>query len=79
MSFSTKKYTRPALRRAVRSVNVNNFTNFNTFANALSPRAGRKSAQVTVLRETLNTPVSSLFVGSPQANKQFILRLLSLS
>lgn len=76
MSFTTKKYTRPALRKAVRSVNVNNFTDFNTFANALSPRAGRKSAQVTVLRETLNAPLNVLFAGDVKHNKQFILSLL---
>ena len=76
MSFTTKMYTRPALRKAVRSVNVNNFTDFNTFANALSPRAGRKSAQVAVLRETLNVPVKVWFAGSAQYNKQFILSLL---
>ena len=74
--FTTKKYTRPALRKAVRSVNVNNFTNFTTFANALSPVAGRKSAQVTVLRQTLNAPLYVLFSGDAKDNKTFILSLL---
>lgn len=76
MSFVTKKYTRPALRKAVRSINVSNFTNFNTFANALSPVAGRKSAQVTVLRETVNAPLKVLFAGSAKYNKSFLLSLL---
>ena len=76
MTFATKKYTRPALRAAVRSVNVNNFTDFNTFAKALSPRAGRKSAQVTVLRQTVNAPLNVLFAGSAKYNKQFLLSLL---
>ena len=76
MSFTTKRYTRPALRNAVRKVNVNSFTDFNTFANAISPRAGRKSAQVTILRQVLKAPISALFAGSARLNKQNILNLL---
>jgi hypothetical protein len=76
MTFATKKYTRPALRAAVRSVNVNNFTDFNTFAKALSPRAGRKSAQIAALRETVNTSINVLFAGSAKNNKQFLLLML---
>lgn len=76
MSFATKKYTRPALRKAISSINVNSFINFNTFANALSPIAGRKSAQVTVLRKTINMPLKAVFAGSTKQNKSLLLALL---
>lgn len=76
MGFVTKKYTKPALRRAVRKVNVNSFIDFKSFVKALSPRAGRTSAQITVLRQTLNAPLDVLFAGSAKNNKSYILSLL---
>jgi hypothetical protein len=53
MSFTTKKYTRPVLVQNVKSLNVSSFTNVTSFANALSPRTGRKSAQFNVLKATV--------------------------
>lgn len=76
--FTTKKYTRPALRKAVRSINVNNFTDVSTFVSALSPRAGRRSAQVKALREVINASLNSVLSEkfAPRENKQYLLSLL---
>lgn len=53
MSFTTKKYTRPLLAKELRKVNVNNFTNVSTFANAFSPRAGSRSAKFAALKSVV--------------------------
>lgn len=76
MTFTTKKYTRPALRKAVRSVNVSNFTSYSNFVNALSPRAGSKSAQVAALRGALPVSLKTAFSGSAKSNKSFLLSIL---
>jgi hypothetical protein len=79
MNFTTKKYTRPVLRAAVKSINVRNFSDPTTLANALSPRRGRRSAQFAALRNAVGTPLASLFAGNARSNKSTILSLLSRS
>lgn len=53
--FTTKKYTRPVLRKELRKVKTIDFYNMETLANAISPRAGTDSAKMEALRN---------FVGS---------------
>jgi hypothetical protein len=50
MSYSTKKYTINLLINEVSSLSSNAFTSVNTLASALSPRAGRNSAKLFVLK-----------------------------
>ena len=50
MSFSTKKYTRPVLVNNLKKIKPENFASIDSLAKALSPRAGRKSAQFAALR-----------------------------
>ena len=76
MNFTTKKYTRPVLRNAVKSISARNFSDATTLANALSPRAGRRSAQFAALREAVNAPLNVLFSGNNRSNKSYILSLL---
>jgi len=77
MKFATKKYTRPVLHAAVKSINVNNFTDVNTFANALSPRAGRSSAQLAALRSAVGCSLNKLFVSrTARFNKSNVLAAL---
>lgn len=80
MSFTTKKYTRPVLTKAVRKINANNFTNLKTFVNTLSPRAGSRSAQVAALRGVLRQyglTLNLVFLeGKGSYNKENLLKLL---
>lgn len=80
MSFSTKKYTRPVLVQNVKSLSASNFANLTTLANALSPRAGKKSAQFNVLKSTVGRGFTSLLNDNSLSNaeKKGIL-LLSLT
>ena len=54
MSFSTHKYTRPVLVAELKKLSAKSFTDSNTLANAISPRAGRKSAKFAALRRFVN-------------------------
>ena len=70
MSFSTKKYTRPVLVQNVKSLNVSSFTNVSTFASALSPRAGRSSAQFNILKSTAGRGFISLLNDNTLSNSE---------
>lgn len=76
MKFTTNKYTRPVLRKAVRSINVNSFTSYSSFINALSPIAGSSSAQVAALRSALPVSLKTVFGSSAKSNKSFLLSVL---
>lgn len=81
MSFTTKMYTKPFLLKKVRSINVNNFSDVNSFAKALSPRSGRNSAQFAAFRTILNNAgysQSTIFNDSANLKdaKKTILSLL---
>lgn len=80
MSFTTKKYTRPVLAQNVKSLSLSNFASATSLANALSPRAGRKSAQFNVLKSTVGRGFTSLLNDSsiPNNEKKSLL-LLSLN
>lgn len=70
MSFTTKKYTRPVLIQSVKSLSVSNFSNVTSFANALSPRAGRSSAQFNVLKTTAGRGFISLLNDRSLSNAE---------
>ena len=48
--FTTKKYTRPVLRKELKRLNTKHFAGLKTLAAKISPRAGTKSAKVAALR-----------------------------
>lgn len=49
--FTTKKYTRPLLRKELKRVNVKHFHGgLKTLAAKISPRAGTNSAKIAALR-----------------------------
>ena len=54
MSFTTKKYTRPVLLTEVRKLSTANFVSYNEFVNALSPRAGARSAKLAALKNLVS-------------------------
>jgi len=73
--FSTKTYTRPVIARNIRKLSSDAFLNANTLANALSPRAGRRSAQFAALKNFVN--LNKVFSAtSVSAVKQNLLRAL---
>jgi len=78
--FSTKKYTRPVIARNIRKLSSDAFLNANTLADALSPRAGRRSAQFAALRNFVN--LNKIFgsdtttVAPTKTIKQNLLRAL---
>jgi hypothetical protein len=78
MNYTTKKYTRPVLLNAVKSLSVKNFTDVTTFANALSPRAGRSSAQLAALRAAVGEPLKNVLSDAfgPAENKRYLISLL---
>lgn len=65
MSFSTNKYTRPVLLNNLRSVSARSYSNLNSFASALSPRAGIKSAQIAALKSVVGSrTLTNVFANS---------------
>lgn len=50
MAFTTKKYTRPLLRKELKALNVRHYTGLKGLAAKLSPRTGTKSAKIAALR-----------------------------
>lgn len=79
MAFATKKYTRPVLVQNLKGLSTSDFTNVTSLANALSPRAGRKSAQFNVLKATVGRGFTSLLNdNSVPNNEKRSLLLLSL-
>lgn len=54
MAFTTKKYTRPVLLANLRKVSASDYKTFNTLAQALSPRAGARSAQFSALNNLVS-------------------------
>lgn len=81
MSFNTNKYTRPVLLKELRSLSVKNFTDFSTFANAFSPRAGRSSAKVYALtKRVTRAQLNGLFNnGGPANAKKSLISLVKNS
>lgn len=62
MKFTTNKYTRPVLLQSLKSINARNYTNYSSFVNAFSPRAGKSSAKLASLRTALGiTNLESAF------------------
>lgn len=49
MSFTTKKYTRPALLKELKKVPAGAFASLDMLAEAISPRAGTNSAKINSL------------------------------
>jgi len=69
-NFATKKYTRPVLAQNVKSLSATSFASVSTFANALSPRAGRKSAQFNALKSIVGRGFTSLLNDSNLSNSE---------
>ena len=74
MKFVTKKYTRPVLLANIKKLPVSAFVSQTTLANALSPRAGKNSAQFSYLKKYVSTKVFSSTSG--QQLKRVILATL---
>lgn len=77
MAFTTKKYTRPLLRKELSKVKVNNFYSLNTLAQVISPRTGTKSAKVAALRKLVGTTrLREAFTYTSFITKQELLNAL---
>lgn len=75
-NFRTKKYTRPVLLANISKLPMTAFNNITALANALSPRAGRKSAQFAALKNFVN--LNKAFKAQKTSLvKQYILRSLN--
>jgi hypothetical protein len=73
--FSTKKYTRPFIISNIKNLPTSAFVDTDTLARALSPRAGRRSAQFAALKKFVN--LNKVFdSGSAKTVKQNLLRAL---
>lgn len=79
MSFTTNKYTRPVLLNEVRALNPAKFQSFAALANAISPRAGYRSAKVAALRKLTNRKIAAVFRAgyTGRSAKTFIVNLLN--
>jgi hypothetical protein len=62
--MATNKYTRPVLLSNLKSISPKNFNTFNTFVNAISPRAGADSAQIAALNTVLGYDVQAYFTNT---------------
>lgn len=77
MSFSTKKYTRPVLLNNLRKLKSSDFSSVSALASALSPRAGRKSAQFAALNNYVRVASIIGKNSNPNLSKKIILTSLS--
>lgn len=82
MKFTTNKYTRPVLLSNLRSINANSYSSLSSFASALSPRAGVKSAQMSALKSVVGAKnLNTIFNTSSNGTvvKQTLISLIKNS
>lgn len=68
--FTTKKYTRPVLRKELKSLSVANFVSTKELAYALSPVKGSRSAKFSALRNSLPVSLKQVFEGTFSASER---------
>ena len=77
MTFTTKKYTRPLLRKELKKLKTENFYSLKTLAAAISPRTGTKSAKIAALRNHVGTTtLRNVFSYASYLTKEELLRAL---